>query len=150
MPRYFFHVSGLSAFSDLVGTDLANDAAAWSAAVVSCGEILADIDGNMPDGSEIRIAVRDEDERTVAIVRFTGEYRPARRSKPEGADRHVDGALHDRVTAGIDLALDWIKDVHDPQDYAPFAGDLATAAMAALEDGDRIGRDLVVRREVVQ
>lgn len=150
MPRYFFHISGLSTFNDTVGAELKDVSAAWSVAIVSFGEILMDIDGKMPDRSEIRITVKDEDERVVAVVRFTGERDLAEKqakallpnSGPEGA--------RDRMAAAFDATLDWIKDVHDPVDYGLFAFDLADAAMAVLEEGDLLARGLHVARKTMQ
>ncbi|KQT52475.1 MULTISPECIES: DUF6894 family protein [unclassified Aureimonas] len=145
MPRYFFHVSGVSLFTDTLGAELANDAEAWSAAVVSCGELLQDIDGKMPDRAEVRVTVKDDTDRLVAVVRFTGE-----RQSPVEEPPILAKEVPQRILAAMDTALDWIRDVHDPENYGPFASHLAVAALTSLEEGDRVGDGLVVRRETIQ
>ena len=150
MPRYFFHVSGISLFNDTVGAELKDDHEAWSVAVASCGEILTDIKGKMPNQSEVRVTVKNGDERVVAVVRFTGERPSSACETTSRLSQFAKEGAHVRVAAAIDLTLDWIKDIHDPEDYGPFAPDLALAALKALDEGDLFGNGLVVRRETLQ
>lgn len=139
MPRYFFHLTGHTSFVDKEGVELIDDDDAWSTAVSSCGDILRDIDGRLPERSEITVRVADEGGRHVATLRFIG-----RREREA-----VLGDVAERVADHVDVALDWIHDVYKPTHYNGYAQDLALAALVGLQDGDEIGRGLkVVRNEV--
>lgn len=137
MPRYFFHLTGSTSFIDKDGIELADEDAAWSEAVSSCGHLLQDIDGRLPERSEITLRVADEGGQHVATLRFIG-----RRQRDA-----VLGEVAERVADQVDVALDWIHDVYRPARYNGYAHELGLAALVGLQDGDSIGRGLVVRHE---
>lgn len=73
MPRYFFQVSGDMLHADREGRLLADDAAAWSLAISSMGELLRDLDGHMPDKASILTTVTNEEGAALISLRFTAE-----------------------------------------------------------------------------
>ncbi|WEX10584.1 hypothetical protein [Chelativorans sp. AA-79] len=62
MPRYFFHVAGecarTAANSDI---ELPDPNAAWSEAITTCGEMIKDLDGTLPIGTDWKMEVADDD-----------------------------------------------------------------------------------------
>jgi hypothetical protein len=64
MPRYSFKVP-LSV--ETVEFDLKNDDEAWSQAVTYIGELLKDVDGNLPERTQWQLSVC-EGARTVAEI----------------------------------------------------------------------------------
>jgi hypothetical protein len=61
MPKFFFHVThGGVIEPDEQGVDLPDDRTAWEEATRACGEMMVDIDGNLPAGTEWRMVVHDE------------------------------------------------------------------------------------------
>jgi hypothetical protein len=77
MPRYFFHVHDGADQPDPTGTEFADFKAARGEAVRACGEMLRDIDGDLPIGSEWRMDVADETGRTILTLRFSQTVPPA-------------------------------------------------------------------------
>ena len=75
MPRYFFHVSGDRLHVDRDGRFLADDAAAWSLAISSMGELLRDLDGSMPEHAALQTVVTSEEGKVLISLRFTAERR---------------------------------------------------------------------------
>lgn len=56
-----FHVTHLDPrVYDTEGVDLADRAAAWAEATRACGEMIKDMDGGLPLGSEWKMEVADE------------------------------------------------------------------------------------------
>ncbi len=74
MPRYFFETSGAAPHADREGRDLANDRAAWSLAISSTGELLRDLDGELPDHAEIRMTVTNDRGRALIILDFSARW----------------------------------------------------------------------------
>lgn len=74
MPRYYFHVTeGLAMLPDELGTELPDLAAVRSAAITACGEMLKDIDGQLPRSGEWRMDVTDEAGTRIMTFRFAEE-----------------------------------------------------------------------------
>lgn len=72
MPKYFFHITQDGATNpDTAGIDLTDVKRAWSEAVVTCGEILRDLDGEFD--SEWRMDVED-DQGPVFNIRVESKY----------------------------------------------------------------------------
>jgi hypothetical protein len=69
--RYFFHVHDGGDQPDLAGTELPDFRAAHAEAVLSCGEMLRDLDGALPIDSEWRMDVSDYTGATILMLRFT-------------------------------------------------------------------------------
>ncbi|WP_419716072.1 DUF6894 family protein [Aureimonas altamirensis] len=74
MPRYFFQVTGSVSHVDHEGRELPNEAAAWALAIISTGELLRDLDGEMPDHARICTTVTDELGRDLISLTFTAEW----------------------------------------------------------------------------
>ncbi len=72
MPRYHFHIHDGVSEPDLEGLELPSKHAAWSEAVRACGEMLKDIDGQLPAGREWMMEVTDGRGQTVFTLRFVG------------------------------------------------------------------------------
>ena len=72
MPRYYFNIHDGKDLPDHEGLEFPSKEAAWSEAVRSCGEMLRDVAGNLPTGSEWRMNVTDGHGETVLILRFVG------------------------------------------------------------------------------
>jgi hypothetical protein len=51
LPRYYFHVHDGEESPDLVGTELADDAAARSEAIVTAGSVLKDLGSDFWGGA---------------------------------------------------------------------------------------------------
>ena len=71
MPRYFFHVHDGTDRPDSRGSVLPDFKSAHAEAIMTCGEMLRDIDGDLPIGSEWRMDVADETGRTILSLRFS-------------------------------------------------------------------------------
>ncbi len=65
MPLYEFRVPESP---DVVSAELETDDEAWAQAVTLCGEMLKDIDGNLPPDTEWNLAVCQA-ARTVATIK---------------------------------------------------------------------------------
>lgn len=62
MPRYFFRMTGDRPFSDQEdGIELRDRDAAWKEATESLGEMIRDIDGELPIGGDWAMEVSDEE-----------------------------------------------------------------------------------------
>lgn len=72
MPLYFFHIAGSPLSEKAEGVELPDDDAAWSLAVTSTGELLKDLDGRLPDRTEIVATVVDETGRIAVTLRISG------------------------------------------------------------------------------
>jgi hypothetical protein len=72
MTRYLFEVCGDHERSE---ADLPNDAAAWSALVTWCGEILKDEGYKRTEDANLKLTVRDGG-RWVASIEVAGRHRP--------------------------------------------------------------------------
>ena len=72
MVRYLFGDRGNDGYSEI---DLPDDAAAWSALVTWCGEILRDEGGKLSDDAGLSLTVR-QGERWVATIEVAGRHRP--------------------------------------------------------------------------
>jgi hypothetical protein len=64
MPLYKFHTP---ASLDTEGVVLASDDAAWSQVVTYVGELLREVDGDLPDRTEWKITVWDESRKVAEI-----------------------------------------------------------------------------------
>ena len=71
MARYFFHVRDGTDKPDSEGTDLPNDGAARSEAVVAMGEALKDLDGRFWESREWRMVVTDITGATVCTLKVS-------------------------------------------------------------------------------
>ena len=59
--RYFFHVKhDRPRVDDAEGVDLPDEKAAWEQATRTCGEMIKEIDGSLPLGTDWRMEVHDE------------------------------------------------------------------------------------------
>jgi hypothetical protein len=77
MPRCFFHSHDGTDQPDDEGMEFPDFRAAHSEAVRACGEMVRDIDGDLPVGSEWRMDVSDETGRTILNLRFSQTIPPA-------------------------------------------------------------------------
>ena len=75
MPRYYFHVHDGKDILDQIGTELPNDEAAESAAIVSAGEMLKDLDGDFWKESSWRMEVLDESGALVCQLKMSATSR---------------------------------------------------------------------------
>ena len=71
MPRYYFNVHDGRFFSDEVGTELPDLAAARRLAVVASGEAIKDLAEQFWDTSEWRMDVSDEQGKVLFTLRLT-------------------------------------------------------------------------------
>jgi len=77
MPRYFFHVHDGTNMPDEEGVELPDLKAARSQGILACGEMLKDIDGDLPRDLVWEMVVEDEAGAPVLTFRFTAiEHRP--------------------------------------------------------------------------
>lgn len=59
--RYFFHVTHEAPrVDDNVGVDLPSLKAAWEEATSTCANMIQDIDGALPEGTDWKVEVHDE------------------------------------------------------------------------------------------
>ena len=72
MPRYFFHLKDHGSYSDDIGSELPNDAAARREAVVFLGGVLRDEPDMLWDGRDLQVHVISEDDRLVCTVVVVG------------------------------------------------------------------------------
>ena len=70
MPRYFFSCEGAETFTDNVGTDLPDDAAARLQAVTNAAEVLRDKPHQFTDSPLWRVFVTDQQGRTVFALKL--------------------------------------------------------------------------------
>jgi hypothetical protein len=82
MPRYFFHVSDGKDLPDLEGTELPDEDAARSEALVTAGSMLREGDSHFWDGEEWIMRVENDVGRPVCELRFSA--RAANSSDREG------------------------------------------------------------------
>ncbi|KQN71333.1 hypothetical protein ASE94_11185 [Devosia sp. Leaf64] len=75
MPRYFFHVRDGEFIPDLEGTELPDDTAACREAVITAGNMLADIAAGFWNTGEWTMVVIEND-REVCILTFSGKNSP--------------------------------------------------------------------------
>ncbi len=72
MARYLFGHRGDRRYSEI---ELPDDAAAWSALVTWCGEVLRDEGGKLSDDAGLSLTVR-QGGRWVATIEVAGRHRP--------------------------------------------------------------------------
>ena len=90
MPRYYFDIRDGVCAPDPDGLDLPDTQAAWSEAVRTCGAMLKDIDGQLPQG-EWRMEVTDESRQPVFTLRFVGTDH----SRPAAANSNLSPGFGD-------------------------------------------------------
>ncbi|MDW6026541.1 hypothetical protein SAZ10_32755 [Mesorhizobium sp. BAC0120] len=73
MPRYYFHIHDGEASPDLVGTELANDAAAREEAIVTTGAVLRDSGSRFWNNQDWSMRVETEAGVTVCELRVSGK-----------------------------------------------------------------------------
>jgi hypothetical protein len=75
MTRFYFHVrdGGQQSYTDEVGEELANAAAAWALATKYAGEVVRDLDGKLK--SDWRLEVIDDAGRQVCSILVRAERR---------------------------------------------------------------------------
>ena len=59
MPTFFYRIHHASAAEAAIEVELPDTDAAWSQAVISCGEAMAELDGNFGKSDEWRMSVLD-------------------------------------------------------------------------------------------
>ena len=72
MPRYYFHVHDGEDCPDLVGTELADDAAARAEAIVTAGSLLRELGSNFW-GADWSMNVQTETGVPVCELRFSAK-----------------------------------------------------------------------------
>jgi hypothetical protein len=70
MPRYFFNMYGVRAFTDDVGDELANDDAAWYEATLVAAQTFRDIDGKFRPDQEWRLEVTNDHQTPLFSIRI--------------------------------------------------------------------------------
>jgi len=75
MPRYFFNVAHQSNQRDDEGTELADDAAAWSEATRTCGEMIREMDGKMVADTPWIMEVSDEGGTVFTLTFYAHRWR---------------------------------------------------------------------------
>ena len=77
MPRFFFNiVYGERVRAANEGLDLPDEDAAWREAIVSCSELIADLNGDLRSGDEWRLDVTDENGAVRFRLRVSAEIDP--------------------------------------------------------------------------
>src|SRR5688500_2116799 len=77
MPRYYINLHDGEMRPDREGSELPHNHAAWSEAVRTCGEMLKNIDGDLPVNSKWEMEVSDEHGRTIFTLRFSANENKA-------------------------------------------------------------------------
>ena len=72
MPPYFFHVHDGRDLADHDGTELPGPRDARNQAVIACGEMLKDLDGQFWNTGEWTMRVTDVTGVTICTLRFSG------------------------------------------------------------------------------
>ena len=73
MPRYFFSCEGTESFTDTIGTELPDDAAARVQAITNAAEVLRDHPAKFAGSPLWRVFVTDEQGRSVFALRLEEE-----------------------------------------------------------------------------
>lgn len=73
MPRYFFHVFDGEDLPDKLGTELADDDAAKSEAIITAGTILKDLGSRFWQGEDWMMRVDRATGGTVCELRFSAK-----------------------------------------------------------------------------
>jgi hypothetical protein len=68
MPRYYFNVHHVTSFTDDIGEELPDAAAAWVEATKIAGELFKDIDGKFQPGQEWSLEVTDTQRRPLYLI----------------------------------------------------------------------------------
>lgn len=77
MPRYYFDVRDHRELLDETGTELADDEAARTEAVVFAGRLLSDLGREFWDSGDWRLSVRGEGGRVLFTLEFSAKNSPA-------------------------------------------------------------------------
>lgn len=77
MPRYFFDVRDHMELLDDTGTELRDEEAARTEAVVLAGRLLADLGRKFWDSGDWRLSVREESGRVLFVLEFSAKTSPA-------------------------------------------------------------------------
>lgn len=73
MPRYFFNVLNHPDSRDRQGTEFSDIHAARDAAVLLCGEMIAEIDGTFWEAPLWQLEVTDHDRKRLFTLTFSAE-----------------------------------------------------------------------------
>ena len=75
MPLYFFHTRNGGDYNDDDGTELTDDTAARTEAVITAGAVLKDLGADFWAGQDWSMRVEDDTGGTICELLFTGKLR---------------------------------------------------------------------------